>query len=312
VGLRSIFNMLGPLTNPAGANCQLLGVFAPQLTEMFAEALRLLGARSAFVVHGHDGLDEISVCAPTRVSQLENDMIRTYDIYPEQYFGRLAEPGQMTGGDPAENAAITRKILAGEKGPKRDVVLLNAAAALVAAGGMAGLTRDIRPVLWMAVLIAILWGYSPWFKRKFLAGNLVIALSVGQLPLFTALPSHTTSSTILLLYALLSAGLTGLREITKDLQDIDGDTQAGYDTLPVRWREKKTLLLLKVLHLITWPALVAVAWWLWVNHDLTWHNLLFLLPFAGATWMVFQPNVRSVSAYLKVTLGGGVAVLVWL
>jgi anthranilate phosphoribosyltransferase len=93
VGLRSIFNMLGPLTNPAGANCQLLGVFAPQLTEMFAEALRLLGARSAFVVHGHDGLDEISVCAPTRVSQLEDDMVRTYDIYPEQYFGQLAASG---------------------------------------------------------------------------------------------------------------------------------------------------------------------------------------------------------------------------
>lgn len=132
VGLRSIFNMLGPLTNPAGTDCQLLGVFAPQLTEMFAEALRLLGARSAFVVHGHDGLDEISVCAPTRVSQLENDMIRTYDIYPEQYFGQLAKPDQMTGGDPEENAVITRKILEGETGPKRDVVLLNSAAALVA------------------------------------------------------------------------------------------------------------------------------------------------------------------------------------
>ncbi len=143
VGLRSIFNMLGPLTNPAGANCQLLGVFAPQLTEMFAEALRLLGARSAFVVHGHDGLDEISVCAATRVSQLENDMIRTYDIYPEQYFGRLAEPDQMTGGDPAENAAITRKILAGEKGPKRDVVLLNAAAALVTCQKAADLKAGI-------------------------------------------------------------------------------------------------------------------------------------------------------------------------
>ena len=143
VGLRSIFNMLGPLTNPAGANCQLLGVFAPQLTEMFAEALRLLGARSAFVVHGHDGLDEISVCAPTRVSQLENDMIRTYDIYPERYFGRLAEPDQMTGGDPAENAAITRMILTGEKGPKRDVVLLNTAAALVACQKAADLTTGI-------------------------------------------------------------------------------------------------------------------------------------------------------------------------
>ena len=132
VGLRSIFNMLGPLTNPAGANCQLLGVFAPHLTEMFAEALRLLGAKSAFVVHGHDGLDEISVCAPTRVSQLEADRIRTYDIYPEQYFGQLAQPEEMNGGDPEQNAAITRKILEGEKGPKRDVVLLNTAAALVA------------------------------------------------------------------------------------------------------------------------------------------------------------------------------------
>jgi anthranilate phosphoribosyltransferase len=143
VGLRSIFNMLGPLTNPAGANCQLLGVFAPQLTEMFAEALRLLGANSAFVVHGHDGLDEISVCAPTRVSHLENDMIRTYDIYPEQYFGKLAEPDQMTGGDPAENAAITRAVLSGEKGPKRNVVLLNTAAALVACRKAADLETGI-------------------------------------------------------------------------------------------------------------------------------------------------------------------------
>jgi anthranilate phosphoribosyltransferase len=143
VGLRSIFNMLGPLTNPAGANCQLLGVFAPQLTEMFAEALRLLGTKSAFVVHGHDGLDEISVCAPTRVSQLENGMIRTYDIYPEQYFGRLAEPDQMTGGDPGENAAITRAILVGEQGPKRNVVLLNAAAALVSCQKAADLKTGI-------------------------------------------------------------------------------------------------------------------------------------------------------------------------
>ncbi len=132
LGVRSIFNMLGPLTNPAGANCQLLGVYAPQLTEMFAEALRLLGTKSAFVVHGHDGLDEISVCAPTRVSQLEDDQIRTYDIYPEHFFGQHANPNEMTGGDAKENAAITRKILEGEKGAKRNVVLLNTAAALVA------------------------------------------------------------------------------------------------------------------------------------------------------------------------------------
>ncbi len=135
VGLRSIFNMLGPLTNPAGANCQLLGVYAPELTEMFARALQSLGARRAFVVHGHDGLDEISVCAPTRVSELADGMIRTYDIAPERYFGNLADPAELAGGTPAENAAITRAILKGEdQGPRRDVVLLNAAAALVAAG----------------------------------------------------------------------------------------------------------------------------------------------------------------------------------
>ncbi len=139
VGLRSIFNMLGPLTNPAAANCQLLGVYAPELTEMFAQALRLLGTKSAFVVHGHDGLDEISVCAPTRVSELKDDSIRTYDLYPEHYFDRLAEPDEMIGGDPEENAVIIRNILSGKRGPKRDVVLINSAATL----STAGIARDL-------------------------------------------------------------------------------------------------------------------------------------------------------------------------
>lgn len=134
VGVRSIFNMLGPLTNPAGANCQLLGVFAPQLTEMFAQALRLLGARRAFVVHGHDGLDEISVCAPTRISELKDGLIRTYDVSPEQLLGRTAEPEALRGGDATVNASITRKILRGEQGAPRDVVVVNAACALMAAG----------------------------------------------------------------------------------------------------------------------------------------------------------------------------------
>ena len=134
IGLRSIFNMLGPLTNPAAANCQLLGVYAPKLTEMFAEALKLLGTKRAFVVHGHDGLDEISVCAPTRVSELKDGMIRTYDISPEQFFGKTADPGDLLGGTAEENADITRKILSGETGPRRDVVLLNTAAALAATG----------------------------------------------------------------------------------------------------------------------------------------------------------------------------------
>jgi anthranilate phosphoribosyltransferase len=134
VGIRSVFNMLGPLTNPAAANCQLLGVYAPELTEMFANALKLLGAKRAFVVHGHDGLDEISVCAPTRVSELKDGMIRTYDITPEQFEIKPAGSDELTGGDPRTNAAITNGILKGEKSPRRDVVLLNAAAALMAAG----------------------------------------------------------------------------------------------------------------------------------------------------------------------------------
>ncbi|MEJ2284393.1 MAG: anthranilate phosphoribosyltransferase, partial [Desulfobacterales bacterium] len=133
IGLRSIFNMLGPLTNPAGANCQLLGVYAPELTEMFADALKLLGSKRAIIVHGHDGLDEISVCAPTRVSELKDGRIGTFDPLPEQFFGEVADPASMQGGDPVENADITRRILFGEKGPRRNVVVLNAAAALVAA-----------------------------------------------------------------------------------------------------------------------------------------------------------------------------------
>jgi len=144
VGVRSIFNMLGPLTNPAAANVQLLGVFAPELTEMFAEALRRLGARRAMVVHGHDGLDEISVCAPTRVSELKDAMIRTYDIQPELYFGDLAESTDLAGGDPAQNAAILREILAGARGARRDVVLINAGAALVCAGKARQLEDGIR------------------------------------------------------------------------------------------------------------------------------------------------------------------------
>lgn len=144
VGIRSIFNMLGPLTNPAAANCQVLGVYAPELTEMFAQSLRLLGSRRVFVVHGHDGLDEISVCAPTRISELHNDLIRTYDVTPQQLLGRTADADQLTGGEPAVNAQITRDILTGAKGPKRDVVVVNAAAALIAAGVAADFADGIQ------------------------------------------------------------------------------------------------------------------------------------------------------------------------
>ncbi|MBW1892810.1 MAG: anthranilate phosphoribosyltransferase [Deltaproteobacteria bacterium] len=143
IGVRSIFNMLGPLTNPAGANCQLIGVFAPELTEMFASALKLLGTKKALVVHGHEGLDEISVCAPTRISELKDGLVTTYDISPEQFFGKLADNKDILGGDPSENALITKNILKGEKGPKRDVVLINAAAALMAADRAENLEEGI-------------------------------------------------------------------------------------------------------------------------------------------------------------------------
>ncbi len=144
LGIRSIFNMLGPLTNPAGANCQVLGVYAPELTEMFAQALRILRSKWAFVVYGHEGLDEISVCGPTRVSELKNDMIKTYDVHPEAFFGDLADPEDIRGGTPSENAVISKKILDGEKGPRRNVVLINSAAALVAAGKAGDFKEGIK------------------------------------------------------------------------------------------------------------------------------------------------------------------------
>jgi anthranilate phosphoribosyltransferase len=134
VGIRSIFNMLGPLTNPAGANCQLLGVYAPELTEMFANALNRLGAKRAYVVHGHDGLDEITVCAPTRISELNQGKITTFDLNPEEYFGERADETSLEGGDLDKNALIVKEILSGKKGACRDVVLINAAFALMAAG----------------------------------------------------------------------------------------------------------------------------------------------------------------------------------
>jgi anthranilate phosphoribosyltransferase len=144
VGIRSVFNMLGPLTNPAGANCQLLGVYAPELTEMFAQALKAMGTKRAFVVHGHDGLDEISICAPTRISALADGIIKTYDLSPEQFFNHTANMNDLAGGSPADNAEITSRILNGEKGPKRNIVLLNAGAALVVAGKAADVNEGIH------------------------------------------------------------------------------------------------------------------------------------------------------------------------
>lgn len=134
LGVRTIFNMLGPLTNPAGAKSQILGVFAPELTELFANVLRLLGSSRAFVVHGLDSMDEITVTGRTRVSELNKGSVRTYEFDPLDLIGEYAELSALAGGTAAENAAITRRVLSGEKGPCRDVVCLNAAAAIVAGG----------------------------------------------------------------------------------------------------------------------------------------------------------------------------------
>jgi len=144
VGIRSIFNMLGPLTNPAAARCQLLGVFSAHLTEMFANALKLLGATRAFVVHGHDGMDEITTCAPTRISELNNGMVRSYDLDPLDFFDEYADPADLKGGDKTENARITKAVLNGVKGPHRNIVLINTAAALVAADAADSLANGIE------------------------------------------------------------------------------------------------------------------------------------------------------------------------
>ena len=137
LGVRTIFNMLGPLTNPAGAKGQILGVFSPELTEPFAHVLRLLGSRRAFVVHGHDGMDEITVTTTTRITELCDGRVRTYEFDPLGYIDGYGTPADLQGGEPAVNAGITRGVLGGEAGPRRDIVCLNAAAGIVA-GGKAG------------------------------------------------------------------------------------------------------------------------------------------------------------------------------
>jgi anthranilate phosphoribosyltransferase len=132
--MRTVFNLLGPLTNPAGASAQVVGVYSMDLVQKVAEVLAMLGLSRALVVHGSDGLDEITVTGPTRIAEVRNGVVRSYEVTPEE-FGIARSPMEsLTGGDGTENATIIRRILEGERSPKRDVVLLNAAAALVASG----------------------------------------------------------------------------------------------------------------------------------------------------------------------------------
>ncbi len=137
IGIRTIFNILGPLSNPAGAEMQVLGVFAPHLTELMAAVLADLGSRAAYVVHGAGGLDELAIAGPSRISYLQDGEIRTELLDPLELGIARAPAAALLGGTAEENAAITRAVLGGERGPRRDVVLLNAAAALVAGGAAA-------------------------------------------------------------------------------------------------------------------------------------------------------------------------------
>ena len=148
--LRTVFNLLGPLTNPARATCQVVGVYSDDLVEKLAEALSMLGLRRALVVHGSDGLDEITISGPTRVGEVRDGRVRTYEVTPEECGLRRATLDNIAGGDAVMNASLIRDVLAGEKSACRDVVLLNTGAALVAAS-RADHLRDAVPVAAQAI-----------------------------------------------------------------------------------------------------------------------------------------------------------------
>ncbi|MBI3989675.1 MAG: anthranilate phosphoribosyltransferase [candidate division NC10 bacterium] len=134
IKIRTVFNVLGPLTNPAGASAQVMGVYDGALTETLATVLRELGSRRAFVVHGFDGLDEISNTGETKVSEVRDGKVLTYVIKPEDLGIKRVSLSDLKGGDAEENASLIRRMLEGEGGPKREVVLMNAAAGIVAGG----------------------------------------------------------------------------------------------------------------------------------------------------------------------------------
>jgi anthranilate phosphoribosyltransferase len=132
--LRTVFNLLGPLTNPAHASAQVVGVYSVELVEKLAEALSMLGLHRALVVHGLDGLDEITITGPTRIAEVRDGNVRSYEVTPEEFGIKRAQLEDISGGDAEANATIIREVLSGNRSARRDVVLLNAAAALVAAG----------------------------------------------------------------------------------------------------------------------------------------------------------------------------------
>ncbi|HLH90599.1 MAG TPA: anthranilate phosphoribosyltransferase [Xanthobacteraceae bacterium] len=143
LGTRTIFNLLGPLSNPAGVKRQMVGVFSKQWIEPLAHVLRNLGSERAFVVHGSDGLDEITIAGPTAVASLDHGEVKTFDIAPEDVGLARAKPEALRGGDADHNAKALLAVLKGQRGPFRDVTVLNAAAALVVAGKAADLKAGV-------------------------------------------------------------------------------------------------------------------------------------------------------------------------
>jgi anthranilate phosphoribosyltransferase len=144
IGIRTIFNLLGPLTNPANVRSQILGVYSADLTGMIAKALGNLGATHAFVVHGMDGLDELTITDKTKVSEFKDGFVEDYFIHPQDYGFSTGKPDDLRGNDAKENASIAVEVLKGQKGPRRDIVLLNAAAGIVASGRASNFKEGIK------------------------------------------------------------------------------------------------------------------------------------------------------------------------
>ena len=144
IGIRTIFNLLGPLCNPVSANCQVLGVYEEKLTTVIARVLRNLGSKRAFVVHGRDALDEVTITGKTRISELVNGKIKEYVVSPATFGLKKAKTEEIKGGPARRNADIVTRVLLGEKGPRRDIVLANAGVALVAAGKAGNFKDGVR------------------------------------------------------------------------------------------------------------------------------------------------------------------------
>jgi len=144
IGIRTIFNLLGPMTNPAGAAHQLLGIYDIKLTKPIAEALGRLGSKHALVVHGRDGLDEVTTTDKTQISELKGGKIKTYEVSPSDFGIKKGKPVDLRGGDAADNAKIAMDILSGEKGPKYDIVILNSGCAIYAADKASNIKEGIK------------------------------------------------------------------------------------------------------------------------------------------------------------------------